>query len=125
MRKMALGIILVLAIIYVVPFIVYATFSAVAGLQTPEGSPLVFLLSVLVSKIGTAVAFVSIFYFARQSLSGRWPLYASIWWLMYVFGEVGQAIGPGYSWLEALAGIISETVYFPLSAYVVNRLIKK
>jgi hypothetical protein len=42
---------------------------------------------------------------------------------MFVIGEVGQAIGPNYSWKEAVAGAISETVYFPLAAFVTNWLI--
>jgi len=66
---------------------------------------------------------VLIFYFARSSLSGQWLLYALIWWLMFVIGEIGQAIGPNYTWKEAIAGVISETVYLPLSAYVTNSLI--
>lgn len=125
LSKLILCIVLVLAIIFIVPFVVYGVLSAVAGLKPPEGaSPLVFLLSVFVSKIGTAVAFVLIFYFARNSLSGHWFLYAFIWWVMFVIGEIGQTIGPNYSWKEALAGIISETIYLPLSAYIVNWLIK-
>lgn len=124
MTKIILAIILVLAVIYIVPFIVYAIFSAVAGLKPPEGaSPLTFLLSVFVSKIGAAIAFVLIFYFARNSLSGHWFLYAVIWWAMLVIGEIGQAIGPNYSWKEAFAGVISETIYLPISAYMVNWLI--
>jgi ABC-type transport system involved in multi-copper enzyme maturation permease subunit len=124
MTKVILSMILVLAIIYIVPIVVYGLASAVAGLKTPEGaSPAQFLISVLVSKIGTAIAFVLIFYFARNSLSGQWLLYAFIWWLMFVFGEVGQAIGPDYSWKEAIAGMISETIYLPLSAYVTHWLI--
>lgn len=125
MTKILLSIILVLAVIYIIPFIVYGLSSALIGAKMPEGvSPLIFLLSVLISKIGTAIAFVLIFYFARNSLSGHWLLYAFIWWLMFVIGEVGQAIGPNYSWKEALAGVISETAYFPLSAFIVNWLIK-
>lgn len=124
MTNIILSIILVLAIIYIIPFIIYGILSSVAGLKKPEGSPLMFLLSVLVSKIGTAIAFVLIFYFARNAFGGNWLLYAFIWWLMYVIGEVGQAIGPNYSWKEAIVGIISETAYFPLSAYIVNWLIK-
>jgi len=50
-------------------------------------------------------------------------LYAGLWWMMFVIGEIGQALGPGYTWTEALAGVISETVYFPVSALVTNRLI--
>ena len=124
MGKTILSIVLTLAIIYIVPFLVYGVFSAVAGLKPPEdASPVQFLVSILVSKVGTAIAFVLIFYFARDSLSGRWLLYAFIWWLAYVIGEVGQAIGPNYSWKEAVAGIISETVYFPLSAFVTSWLV--
>ena len=124
MTKIIISTILVLAVIYIIPVIVYGIFSSVTGLKTPEGSPLLFLLSVLVSKVGTAIAFVLIFYFARNTFGNNWLLYAFIWWLMYVIGEVGQAIGPTYSWKEALAGVISETIYLPLSAYIVNWLIK-
>jgi hypothetical protein len=124
MAKVILSILLVLIIIYVVPFLVYGIGSAVAGLKTPEGaSPIKFLISVLVTKIGTAIAFVLIFYFARSSLSGQWLLYAFVWWTMLVIGEIGQTIGPNYSWKEALAGMISETVYFPLAAYLTNWLL--
>jgi Na+/H+ antiporter NhaD/arsenite permease-like protein len=122
--KTILSIILTLAIIYIVPLLVYGIFSAVAGLKPPEdASPTQFLVSIFVSKVGTAIAFVLIFYFARDSLSGRWLLYAFIWGLMFVIGEAGQAIGPDYSWKEAVAGVISETIYFPLSAFVVDWLI--
>lgn len=125
MTKILFSIILVLVVIYIVPFVVYGLSSVFFGLKTPEGaSPLIFLLSVFISKIGTAIAFVLIFYFARNSLSGHWFLYAFIWWLMFVIGEVGQAIGPNYSWKEAVAGVISETIYLPFSAYIVNWLIK-
>ena len=126
MTKIIFSIFFVLAVIYIVPFIVYGLSSAFFGLKPPEGaSPLTFLLSVLISKMGTAVAFVLIFYFARNSFSEQWLLYAFIWWIMFVIGEVGQSIGPNYSWKEAVAGIISETMYLPLSAYIVNWLIKE
>lgn len=123
MRRVILCTLLVLAIIFIVPFGVYAAFSAMTGLQPPGDSPWMFLLGVLVSKVGTAIAFVTIFYLARTSFSGRWVLYAGIWWLMYVMGEIGQAIGPNYPWQDAIAGILSETIYFPLAAYVANRLV--
>jgi hypothetical protein len=124
MKSAALSFPLVLAIIFAVPFAIYAATSTVTGLETPGGSPLVFLTSVLVSKTGTALAFVLLFYCARDSFSGRWVLYAAIWWIMFAIGEVGQAIGPDYSWQEAIAGILSETIYFPLSAYLVNWMIR-
>lgn len=124
MGKTALSIFLALAIIYLVPFLVYSLFSAIAGLEPPQGaSPSQFLISVFIVKVGTAMAFVLIFYFARSSLSKQWLLYAFLWWLMFVVGEVGQAIGPNYGWKEAVAGVISETIYFPLSAYVTDWLI--
>ena len=123
MEKVLFSFVLVLAVIYIVPFLVYGLASVVTGLKPPEGvSPARFLISSLVSKVGTAIAFVLIFYIARSSLSGQWFLYAVIWWLMLIIGEIGQAIGPNYSWKEAIAGIISETVYLPLSAYITNWL---
>jgi len=124
MGKIVLSVLLTLTIIYLVPFLVYGISAALTGLKPPQGaSPAQFLMSVFVSKVGTALAFGLIFYIARDALSGRWLLYAFLWWLMYAIGEVGQAIGPNYSWNEAIAGIISETTYFPLSAFVVDRLI--
>lgn len=126
MEKVILSVILVLAIIYIVPFLVYGLGSVVAGLKMPAGvSPVQFLAGVFVSKIGTALAFVLIFYVARSSLSGQWLLYALIWWLMFVFSEIGQTFGPGYSWREAVAGVISETIYLPLSAWLVDWMISK
>ena len=124
MSKVMLSIVLVLIVIYVVPLLVYGFGSVIAGLTTPEGtSPAKFLLSVLVTKTGTAITFVLLFYFARDSLSGQWLLYAFTSWIMFVVGELGQTIGPSYSWKEAIAGMISESLYLPLSAYLTNWLI--
>jgi hypothetical protein len=124
MKNIALSILAVLAIIFIVPFVVYAAFSAVIGLQPPGDAPWMFLLGVFISKTGTAIGFVLLFLPARDSLDGHWLRYAAIWWLMFAIGEVGQAIGPNYSWQEAIDGVISESIYFPLSAYLVNRLLK-
>lgn len=77
----------------------------------------------LVSKLGTALAFVLIFYVARGSLGGQWLVYALLWWVMFVLGEIGQAIGPDYTWKEAIAGVVSETIYVPLAAYVTSWLL--
>lgn len=55
-------------------------------------------MSVFVSKLGTALAFVLIFYIAGGSLSRQWLVYALLWWVMFVVGEIGQAIGPDYTW---------------------------
>jgi hypothetical protein len=108
--------ILVLAIIYMVPFLVYSLFTVLTDLKAPEStSPLQFLISVLISKIGVTIAFVLIFYFACSVLGEQWFLYAFIWWLMFVIGEIGQAIGPDYTWKEAAAGFYQRlsTFRFP------------
>lgn len=124
MATVAITTVLVLVVIYVVPFLVYAVGSAVAHIEPPAGaSPARFLASVLVAKVGVAIAFVSIFFLAGSSLNGQWFLYAAIWWLMFVIGEFGHAIGPNYSWNAAIAGLISESIYFPLSAYICDWMI--
>lgn len=124
MKKIIISIIVVLITIYIVPFLVYSLFTAVADLKVPgEVSPFQFLISVLVSKVGVAITFVLIFYYARNAFNTHWFRYALLWWLMFSIGEIGQAIGPAYSWNEAIAGIISETIYLPLSAYLVNKLL--
>jgi membrane associated rhomboid family serine protease len=74
-------------------------------------------------KLGVAVAFVLLFFLARDSWIVRWTTYAFVWWVMFALIEAGQAITPDYSWLAAVGGIISEAIYFPLSASVVARLL--
>ncbi len=125
MKRIIAAIVLTLVIIYLVPFVVYSLFSAAGLIAVPEGPPGIFLLSVLVDKIGVAVAFVLIYHLARRGFAGRWLLYAFIWWIMFVFGELGQAPGPHYTWMEALAGIISEAIYFPLAGWGVQKLLGK
>jgi hypothetical protein len=122
--KIALCVALVLVLIFVVPIIVYGTLSSLIGLQVPGDSAITFLTGVFISKTGTAIAFVALFYIAHDTFSGRWFLYAFVWWMMFAFGEVGQAIGPNYSWEEALGGVLSETIYLPLSAFLIDRLFK-
>jgi hypothetical protein len=122
--RLALTIVLVLLVFFVVAFLVYGGFSAVTGLKSPsEASPPVFLSGVLVVKAGHSIAFVLLFYLARDSFTPRWLTYAFIWWLIFVIGEIGQAIGFNYSAQEAVAGIISETLYFPAAAFVTRGLV--
>lgn len=124
MGKIVLSVLLTLVIMHAGAFLAYGVFAAVAGLEPPAGvTPATFWLSVLITKLGHALAFVLLFYLARHSLSGQWLRYAFLWWLMFVLGEMGEAIGPRYSWDYAVPGIIAETIYFPLSAFVTNRLI--
>ena len=112
-----------LAIIYIVPFALYSASTVFWQLEPPDGPAWQFLLSIFVSKAGTAIAFVAIYHFAAAGLGRRWLVYALIWWVGFAIGELGQAIGPDYSWQEALVGIISEAVYFPAAALVTDRLI--
>ena len=125
LRKELTSFIAVLAIMYIVPFPVYGLFSAAGYVALPEdGSPAQFLLSVFVIKIGVALAFVLLYRLAARSLAGRRWLYAAIWWLIFAIIEVGQAVGPGYSAAEAVAGIISEAIYFPLATCVLARALR-
>ena len=124
MSRISIAVLWVLALIYVVPFLIYSAFSALGMVTPPEDiSPIRFLLSILISKAGTALVFVLIFYLARNTFHGRWLLYGLLWWLMFITGEVGQAMGPDYTWPEAIAGMIAETLYCPLAAVSVDWLI--
>jgi len=125
MSRIVLGILSTTAIIYIIPFIIYAIFSAVFNFKPPEGiSPVKFLLSILISKIGTAIMLSFIYYYAKSIFQSKWLLFAIIIWVMFILGEVGQAVGPNYSWKEAIAGIISETIYIPLSIFILRIIIK-
>jgi hypothetical protein len=104
--------------LFIVPVMVYGVLSRVSGLQPPGDDPVAFLAGVAVSKIGTASAFVGIWIMAGDALAGQWLMYVFLWWVMFVLGEVGQAIGPAYSWPEAVAGVVSETIYLPLSGLI-------
>ncbi len=114
----AFATIAVFVTIFLVPVLVYGTLSQATGLQPPGGDPVAFLAGVAVSKIGTAITFVGLWYIGRGTLGGQLPLYVVLWWVMFVLGEIGQAIGPDYSWGEAIAGIVSESIYLPLSGMI-------
>jgi hypothetical protein len=114
----ALAVLVVFLTIFIVPILVYAALSQITGLQPPGEEPGAFLAGVAVSKPGTALAFVGIWLVARECLGSQWMVYTLLWWLMFVFGEIGQAIGQDYSWSEAIGGIASETIYLPLSGLI-------
>lgn len=115
----------VLTVIFLTPIVIYGVFQATIGAEIPGGiTLLIFLSGVLVEKAGVAIAFCSIFYFAYDTFCRRWVLYASIWWGMFAFGELGQVIVSNYSWKEALAGILSEALYFPASAWLAQKFIR-
>ncbi len=122
--RVTVGVLATFAIMFIAPFPFYGLFSAMGLVEMPDqDSPGRFMLGVVVMKIGVALGFVLIYRLARSSLAGRWLPYAATWWLMYAIVEAGQAVGPGYGAMEAVAGILAEAVYFPLSAFVVDRLL--
>lgn len=116
----ALAVLAVFLTLFLVPILVYGAQSQLTGLQPPGDDPFAFLSGVAVSKLGTAVAFVGIWLLSRDSLAPQLWTYVALWWVMFVIGEVGQAIGPTYSWPEALGGILSETIYLPVSGLLLR-----
>lgn len=117
-----IGFILTLVIIFIVPVLVYTFFTSVFGLKEPE-KKLKFFIGVIIQKVGTTIGFVALFYLGREYFLDHWLLYSFVWFVMFAMTEVGQAFMPGYSKKEAVAGIISEAIYFPLSAYIIARLL--
>lgn len=109
-------------IIFVIPILIYSLFVKYAGLKEPE-KKFSFMASVMIQKIGTAFGFVALFTIGSEYFGDSWLIYGLIWAVMFTIVEVGQSIGPDYSKKEAVAGIISEFSYFPLSAMVVSKLL--
>ena len=122
--RIALSIAAVFLVMNLATFVAYGGLSLFVGLEPPaEGSPGQFFVSVLVVKLGVAGAFVALYYVAREIWSTRWILYAVIWWASFSIIEIGQAIAPGYSWMDAMGGILAEAIYFPLAAVVTRRVL--
>ena len=122
--RIALSIGAAFLIMNLATFVAYGSLSVLAGLEPPvDGSPGQLFASVLVVKLGMAIAFVAFYYVARQVWSTRWMLYAVIWWATFAIIEIGQAIAPNYSWMDAIGGIVAEAIYFPLAALVTQRLL--
>jgi len=116
-----LAIVAVLAIIYTVPLVVYGLASAFGGVGLPaESTPQRFLLGILVSKLGTAVAFVLLLQLTSAAGVGHWPLYGLIWFGMFAASEVGDAVARRSAWREAWLGILSEAIYAPASAFAAS-----
>ncbi len=126
MLKLAIGTAATLLIIFIVPIAVYGALTKPLKMSTPEGvSPGRFLLSTLVSKIGAAILMAGLFYLARGTFATRPVLYAALWLVMFFLGEIGQALGPNYSWSYAIAGMLSELVYVPASVLVLWALFRR
>ena len=110
-------------ILFVIPFVIYGSGSVLFDLKPPAGAAWQFLLSVAVTKVGTAIAFVALFAFCRDGWRGHWLLYAGIWFFMFAASEVGDAVKASYGFTEAMLGILSEAVYAPLAAFTIDRVL--
>ena len=125
MSKIIFAIAVVMLVMHAGTFVAYGSFSATFDLQPPAGvSPGQLFLAVFIMKLGVSIAFVLLFSVAREVWTRRWLLYAAIWFVMFAVIEVGQAVTPNYSWLEAVAGVIAEAIYFPLSAWLTVKILR-
>ena len=114
----------VLAIIYVVPLLIYGAASTLGWLKLPtQSSPQAFLFGVLITKVGTTAAFVFILLLSGEVWGGRWLLYGLIWFAMFSASELGDAIAGRSSWAEAMLGVISEAIYAPAAALAAHQIL--
>ena len=111
-------------IFFAVPFVIYGSASGLFSLQPPTAPAWRFLLSVAITKLGTALAFVALFTLCLDEWRGHWLRYAGIWFVMFAVSEVGDVVKPDYSFAEATLGMLSEAVYAPLSAFTIDRLFR-
>jgi hypothetical protein len=108
--------------IFVIPIIIYGLFSKFWGLKEPE-KKVEFFINVLIQKVGTSFGFVLLYYLGRESFNENWLIYSMVWILMFAITEIGQAYMPNYSKKEAVAGIISEAIYFPLAGLITSAIL--
>lgn len=122
--SVVLAILAVLAIFYFVPFVVYASASAFGWTEVPsESSPKAFLTGVLVTKLGTAVAFVLLLHLGPETWAQNRLLYALIWFLMFATSEIGDGISQRSTWPDVVLGIASEAIYAPAAAFSATRIL--
>lgn len=116
---MFLSILATFVIIFVIPVIVYAIFAKYKLVQEPEKKAR-FFASVVIQKIGTSIGFVTLFTLQNTD---SWLTYGLLWTLMFAIVEIGQSLSDIYTKNDAIAGILSELIYFPLAAYAVHLLL--
>lgn len=124
MSHVVTAIIYVWLIINIVPFVVYGIAARFANIQTPgQVSTQQFMLSVFLEKFGVATTFAVVFLMGDRVTAPNWLFYGMLWWYMAALAEVATAMRGGYGWKEAVIGIVSELIYFPLAAYTMAWLI--
>lgn len=122
--RLSLATVVVLGIIYIVPLVLYGVSSRFVSLPAPDSVGAArFLAGVFVTKLGTAIAFVALYWVARGAWQATWLAYAGIWFVMFAASEVGEAISGRTSVPEALIGILSEAAYAPLAAWATQALL--
>ena len=125
MHNLMLGMATTLLTIYLIPILVHGLFSRIFAIKPPgDVAPARFLLSILISKAGTALAITVLYPHAIGMFANSWLWYALVWWVFFVTGEIGQWIGRTSSTKEAIAGMISETIYVPLSVYWLSLMLR-
>ena len=122
--RVLVAVILVWALLFAIPFAVYGSASTFLDLKAPVGPAWRFLCGVAVTKLGMTAAFVALFALSRDAWRGHWPLYGSIWFAMFAASEIGDVVRMATGIDEAILGILSEAVYAPASAFVINRVLR-
>jgi hypothetical protein len=117
-----LSFLLIFLTILIIPIFIYAIFAKYLGVKEPDRKAK-FFAGVILQKLGTAFGFLSLFVIAADVFNDKWLIYAGIWFVMFAITEIGQAYLSDYSKKEAVAGIISEAIYFPLAALVTHSLL--
>lgn len=118
-----LSLLLTLVIIFIVPMIVYGALSSLLKMEEPN-KKISFFAGVLIEKIGTTLGFVTLFYIGREIFLDKWFTYALVWFVMFAITEIGQVFTNNYSKKEAIAGILSEAIYFPLAVFILTLILK-
>ncbi len=119
----ALSLLSTLTIIFIIPIIIYGLFSTLFGLKEPE-KKLSFFTGILIQKIGTSFGFVIMFVLGKGYFESNWLIYSLVWVIMFAITEIGQTFIPNSSKKEAVAGIVSEAMYFPLAGLVMVNLLQ-
>ncbi len=122
--RVLVAVLFVWAIFFAIPFAVYGSASMFLDLKPPVGPASSFLIGVAVTKLGTALAFVALFALSREASRGHWVRYGTIWFMMFAASEIGDVVRMEFSSSEAMLGILSEAVYAPASAFVINRVLR-
>lgn len=120
MLQISLAVLAVLAVIYVVPLLLYGISSRYISMPAPEDAgPVRFLSGILITKLGTAVAFVVLFWLARDVFAQNSLAYAAPWFVMFAASEAGDAISGRSSVAESVIGVVAEAIYVPLATLIV------